>query len=114
MSLVGKRKYVQRQPLARSVRWCPDERISTAYHRAYKHPKGQKSTHTLAHTPEAVNHESSTQKESCKMLASLASDDRSPIQHCYLSLCVTQVYGNRKRVARTGVTKWLLILLGIS
>src|SRR5262245_33928023 len=30
-----------------------------------------------------------------------------------VSLCVTQVYGNRKWYARTGVTKWLLILLGI-
>jgi hypothetical protein len=47
------------------------------------------------------------------MLASLASDDTSPVQLCCLSLCVTQVYGNRKRQARTGVTKGLLILLGI-
>src|SRR2546430_14842376 len=30
-----------------------------------------------------------------------------------VSLCVTQVYGNRKRYAHTGVTKRLLILLGI-
>src|SRR5438552_11705867 len=49
-------------------------------------PQDQKRTHTLAHTPEAVNHESSTQKESCKMLASLASDDRSPVQLCCLSM----------------------------
>jgi len=26
------------------------------------------------------------------MLASLASDDRSPIQHCYLSVCNTGVW----------------------
>src|SRR4029453_4145547 len=90
MSLVGKREYVQRQPLTRSVRWCTDERVSTAYQRPYKHPKCQKSNHTSAHTPEAVNHESSTQKESCKMLASLASDAISPVQLCCL-LCNTGV-----------------------
>jgi hypothetical protein len=47
------------------------------------------------------------------MLMNPASDEISPKYNSVVSLCVTQVYGNRKRYACTRVTKGLLILLGI-
>ena len=46
------------------------------------------------------------------MLASLASDDMSPVQLCCLSVCNTGLWESQESV-HMGVTKGLLILLGI-
>ena len=47
------------------------------------------------------------------MLASLASDDMSPVQRCCLSVCNTGEWEPQEVQSDLCVTKGLLILLGI-